>query len=254
MSGLVPIETPHLPKGKVGLVVIGERYRALLADALEQRGTEVLWLPDAPGADPRLAGHADLSVLHLGGDRLVAAKGDRIVNLLTNRGFSVQETDREFSAGYPRDCGLNGCLVGRRFLHRLSLTDGAVLRALPAQVRRIDAAQGYARCSVCIADERSIVTSDPGIAKAAALDGMEVLQIHPGFVELPGFDTGFLGGASFRLSETELAFTGRLDGHPDRARIESFLSARGVRPVYLTERPVFDIGSAIPLLAYSGLP
>ena len=51
----------------------------------------------------------------------------------------------------------------------------------------------------------------------------------------------------FKLSPERMAFTGRLDLHPDRARIEAYLRGRGVEPVYLTERPAFDIGSAVPL-------
>ena len=66
---------PHLPIGRVGLVVIGERYRARLAGALGALGVEALWLPDARSVDPRLAGHADLRVLHLGGRRIVSACG-----------------------------------------------------------------------------------------------------------------------------------------------------------------------------------
>ena len=76
---------------------------------------------------------------------------------------------------------------------------------------------------------------------------MDVLEIEPGHILLPGFDTGFIGGATFKLSAHELAFTGELDGHPDRPAIEAFLEARGVEPVYLTTQPAFDIGSAVPL-------
>lgn len=73
-----------------------------------------------------------------------------------------------------------------------------------------------------------------------------MLRIRPGYIELAGFDTGFIGGAAFRISERALAFTGRLDSHPDRADIEAFLRSRGIEPVYLTDRPAFDIGSAVP--------
>ena len=77
---------------------------------------------------------------------------------------------------------------------------------------------------------------------------MDVLGIRPGFIELEGFDTGFIGGAAFRISERALAFTGQLDSHPDKAKIEAYLRSRGIEPVYLTERPAFDIGSAVLLI------
>ena len=107
--------------------------------------------------------------------------------------------------------------------------------------------QGYAKCCACVVNEGAMITSDTGIAKAAARHGVDVLRIRPGYIELEGFDTGFIGGASFKISPERLAFTGRLDAHPDVARIESFLRERGVEPVYLTDSPAFDIGSAVPL-------
>ena len=107
--------------------------------------------------------------------------------------------------------------------------------------------QGYAKCCACVVNEGAMITSDTGIAKAAARHGVDVLRIRPGYIELAGFDTGFIGGTAFRISERALAFTGRLDAHPDRADIEAFLRSRGIEPVYLTDRPAFDIGSAVPL-------
>ena len=107
--------------------------------------------------------------------------------------------------------------------------------------------QGYAKCSMLVVDERSIITQDAGIARAARGIGLNVLEIMPGYVALDGFEYGFLGGAGFKPAAGIIAFTGTLDAHPDRLRILTFLAARGVSAVYLTGLPVFDIGSAIPI-------
>lgn len=243
------IELPNLPRGRVSLLAVGERYRERLEKPLSSTVSEVLWLPDNSQVDSRLAGHADLMLIHLGRGRVVCSEvGDSIVNNLTNRGFEVTRAIMEQRPEYPFDCNLNGCSVGDRFIHRHDVTDPAVLRALPQSTRYIDVAQGYSKCSVCVVDEHSVITSDAGIAKSAALYGIEALEIEQGFIELAGFDSGFIGGSAFKLSEHELAFTGNLDAHPDRDRIIRFLAGRGISPVFLTERPIFDIGSAIPLL------
>ena len=83
------VNVPHLPEGKVGLIAIGERYRERLGRALDARGIEVIWLPDARDVDARLAGHADLSLLHLGGNRLVSACGDAVSDALSSLGFEL---------------------------------------------------------------------------------------------------------------------------------------------------------------------
>ena len=44
-----------------------------------------------------------------------------------------------------------------------------------------------------------------------------------------------------------MAFTGVINDEAQKARIENFLNRRGISAVYLTERTLFDIGSAIPI-------
>lgn len=242
------IKTPHLPQGRVGLAVLGEKYRTELAGPLERQGVDALWSPENTRVDRRLSGHADLCLFHAGGSTVVSSAGETVNSELERRGFDVRTARNEVAGEYPGDAGLNGCLLGKRFLHNLKVSDPELLAALPGDIRRINLRQGYARCSVCVVDEGAAVTSDLGLARAAGADGVSVLLIRPGFIELSGFEYGFIGGASFKLSEGELAFTGRLEHHPDWERIESFLLERGVRPVFLTDKPAFDIGSAVPLM------
>lgn len=242
--------SPHLPQKMVGLAAAGERYRARLAPAFKALGIDVIWLPDAPGADPRLAGHADLSMLHMGGDLIISSCGGEIVNNLTNRGFRVLDAPGP-GKSYPEDCRLNACIVGSRFIHRLDVTAEAALENA-AGLELVDCAQGYAKCCVCVVDSRSIITSDHGIAGAARKHGIDALEIRPGYIELEGFGYGFIGGASFKLSPYELAFTGRLDGHPDYNIIVDYLKARNIRPVYLSDGRAFDVGSILPLIEKQG--
>ena len=237
--------TPHLPKRKVGLMAIGKRYAPRLAAPLRKLGVDVLWLPDAPDTDSHLAGHADLSMIHLGAELVVTGCGDDIVNNLTNRGFKAIRTEGPGNS-YPEDCTLNACIVGSKLIHRLDVTSRTVLGALP-YCEKINVAQGYAKCCTCVVDESSIITSDRGIATAVSDKDIDVLLIAPGYIELEGFDYGFIGGASFKLSADSMAFTVRLDAHPDYHNIISFLTDRGIRPVFLTSGTAFDIGSALPL-------
>ncbi len=239
------VHIPHLPIKKVGLLAIGERYGKALEGALESLDIEAFWLPDAPYADRRLAGHTDLQLLHLGADKLVSSLGESCVNFLTNRGFKVSTVPGP-GAEYPKDCALNACIAGGMIFHRRDLTP-YIIKDLVPQLKPVNIAQGYAKCCTCVIDERSVITSDHGIAKAAAAHGLAVLEIRQGYIELAGFDYGFIGGASFKLSAHELAFTGRMDAHPDWPRIAEFLAQRGIEPLFLTGGTAFDIGSAVPL-------
>lgn len=221
---------------------IGEKYRERLEWPLAALGVCAFWLPDNPNVDTRLSGHADLMLLDLGGGRVLT-----YLDSLPDIGLEVVKVEGQGRV-YPEDARLCACVVGRFCIHDFRISDPHITGFERIQVR-----QGYARCSTCVVDERSVITSDAGIAKAAARHGIDVLGIRPGYIELEGFDTGFIGGASFKISPDRLAFTGRLDSHPDVARIKSFLRERGVEPVYLTDNPAFDIGSAVPLTAAAGI-
>ncbi len=231
-------------------MVIGARYLPRLSDVLNALGIRVLGLPDNPFGDPRLAGHADLSLAHLGFGRFLLAgylreKGGELVNNLTMRGAFVQYSGREQRREHPHDAALNACIVGNSVICDPRKTEAALWDQTGR--RRIAVRQGYAKCAVCPVDERSIVTADRGIASAAQKHGLNVFPAKPGYIELEGFDTGFLGGAAFKLSKGLMAFTGHLKEHPSRRGIEAFLSERSVEPVYITSGPAFDIGSAVLL-------
>ena len=228
------------------MLAIGGRYRALLEKGLScYVNAPVLWLPDNPNVDSRLAGHADLSMF-VGTNVLVVARGiyPYIVNKLTHHGYDVIASSAQ-STEYPRDAGLCICRTGRYTVYNPKTVDPLTLDYLDPE--RIAVNQGYARCSVCVVSENAIITSDHGIATVAAKAGLDVLEITPGHIILDGFDYGFIGGASFKVSPTELAFTGILDHHPDKAAILDFMKKYGVAPVYLTNNPIFDVGGAVLL-------
>ncbi len=145
---------------------------------------------------------------------------------------------------YPADVPLCICATGRYTIYNKYTAYGPAVTAaggIPVHVR-----QGYTRCAAAIVDERSIVTADASVSRAAKNVGMDVLTITPGHIILDGYDTGFIGGASFMIEDT-MYFTGTLDEHPDKERIVRFVTEHGKRPVFLTDRPIFDIGGAIPV-------
>ena len=90
------IKTPHLPQGKVGLAAFGAKYREILEKPLQNLGITPLWLPDNEAVDPRLAGHADLMLLHLGGARVVTSCGGEIPQTL---GASASRSSARRSRG-----------------------------------------------------------------------------------------------------------------------------------------------------------
>lgn len=245
------VETPNLPVC-ASTVIIGEKYCNILQNGVGKLGINILSMPDNPYVDDRLSGHADLSVLHLGGDRLLLApylKGSSFSRQLEDRGFDIQFAAIEQSALYPNDAQMNVCILGDKVIYNPKTVPDTIVKCLTTGDRavQISSRQGYSRCSMCVVSDNAIITADEGICRSAEAHGVDVLKIRPGYIDLPGFDYGFIGGASFKISDTKLAFTGRLDKHPDAERIIDFASLHNVDIVYITDNPAFDIGGAVPI-------
>ena len=144
------------------------------------------------------------------------------------------------SCVYPRDIGLNAAVVGDYLICNVKYTDETVLEHAD---KIIDVKQGYAKCSVCMVDENSIITSDAGIYSAAKKNNIEVLLISKGHITLDGYNYGFIGGCSGLISKNKLAFTGSIAVHPDYEKIKKFCEGRGVEIVSLSNEKLYDYGS-----------
>jgi hypothetical protein len=145
---------------------------------------------------------------------------------------------------YPDDAIFCAACTGKYYIHNLDITLPDHLEKAEAMAMvPVHVEQGYAKCNIVIVDEESIITSDAGVAKACREAGMDVLEVTPGHVELPGFDTGFLGGASGRLGD-EIIFHGDITKHPDFDDIFTFIEGKGLTCKWF-DFPLKDIGSIL---------
>lgn len=241
------IVSPNLPQGRVKRVAYGAFYAPKLQKPLEMLGISSVLLPDNPLVDERLRGHADLSLCALGNGTFIVTQSVLSHSEFKNKANILLNSSPQ-SAVYPLDAGLNAAVFGKTALHRLDITDERLKAELKTLgFKLINVRQGYTKCSVCILDETHIITQDAGIAAAAQENGIEALLIRAGGIILNGFGEGFVGGAAFKLSADTVAFTGSLEMHPDAAEIHSYICALGMKSVYITDEPCFDVGSVIPL-------
>ena len=245
------IEAPNLPSGNVDKLIIGQKYAGLLEKTLINHGISPIFIPNNPNVDDRMSGHADMSMLHVGGRKVVLAdylKDTGFAHEMMEAGFDVIVSNTRQGLKYPRDCGLNVCMAGKYVIYNPDTVYDDIDNFLTIDgLIKIPSRQGYSRCSVCVVDGQSIITADEGVGKAAAGAGMDVLMVKTNLVSLDGYNCGFIGGATFKLSKCKLAFTGIISDEKEKQRIENFIAERNVIPKYLTEEKLFDIGSAIPL-------
>lgn len=225
-------------------LVVGEIYRKKLEKPLISNGLDVFWLPNNSKIDKRLSGHADLSVFNYKNTVIIAdyLREDILVKKLTNMGYNVIVSDIQQADKYPGDINLCAAVVGDKLLHCIKYTDPAIT-ALGLKCCNIN--QGYTRCCSLII-KNSIITSDKGMARAAAENGIEHLLIDEAGIILEGFDNGFIGGASF-VSDGTVYFTGDILKHNSGQSIMDFIVDKQYSVCCLTNEQLFDIGGAVVL-------
>lgn len=242
------IQSPNLPETAVRHVLIAESVVAQLGDSLAAHGVCAIPAPKTLSLPYRVNDHADMNCRPLGGKELLVFRDAVLPPQLNEAGLHPVAAASTGGNRYPEDAALNALLISGFAFHKTDITDPRLKQALDMRgYTAIHVTQGYTACSTAIVDAFSLITADEKIAAAAEQAGFDVLKIAPGFIELPGYDYGFLGGACGKLGPDRLAFTGRLDRHPDSRRILDFLAARGITPVYLTDRPCFDCGGILPV-------
>jgi len=181
-----------------------------------------------PGVDPRINDHADLIYCRLKGN--ICFFGD----------------PNKLETTYPGDCIYNAAIVGHYLVHKEGLTDPELLenaRKMIPQLELITVNQGYTKCNCLVVDNKHVITSDQGIAKALNFKDIEVLLIQPGHIILDGFDTGFIGGASGKVGEY-IVFNGDITAHPDYVAIKEFIESCGLK-IKDFSWPLKDIGSIV---------
>ena len=245
------VKIPNLPSGRIELVAAGEDYAEEIGNALLPFGIKTLVCEDNSFVDARLRSHIDLSVFHQDENSFVlsqAVSNSEFAKKLRLLGAEITVSTQKQSSDYPKDAILCALSNGDRIFHNKKCCDKSITDTCGDSFIHVN--QGYAKCAVCLVSKTAAITSDSGLAEAMTKEGIDVLKIAPGGIMLSGFEEGFIGGASFKISSDIIAFTGNLNSHPSKSDIECFLRLHGVTPIYLTDRPIFDIGSVVPVTEF----
>jgi len=228
-------------------VLVSSSLPATCRRALALRGCEVIPLPPFQGLPAPVASHPDLLVARLPSGALLLSKAyyESASALFDSLGLPLCLEEQCQGERYPQDVLLDALAVGQTLYGKKTATSPR----LCAQYRRfVEVRQGYARCSVALLSEKAAITADKGLADALTNDGLDVLRITPGQIALPGYDTGFLGGAGGDLGDGTYVFFGDLSCHPDGERIRAFAKKHQKSAVSLATGALGDYGGLLCLI------
>lgn len=239
--------SPRLPGRQVKLALVSGEY-PFLALRLQELGIGAIETFPDPRLPTPVRFHPDMQVCILGNEHLFVLQETDTLKQLKASGIDGEETERKPGSSYPRDVLCNAFVLDGFLVGNMDAVDPRIRNAADEiGLRQLTVRQGYAACSTVLVNRNSAITADPGIASALTRAGIKVLSIRPGFIELPGYDSGFLGGCCGLLAPDQMAFTGALASHPDGDAIQSFLKAHGVGVLELWDGPLLDVGGILPL-------
>lgn len=211
-------------------IYLSHNANSQFKEYLSNQGHVLEEIPDCAATYPGISSHPDLFLCKMG---------------IEEDSPIIRIDSALLGYHYPENIRMNGVYLKHYFIHNLHHTDSRILDMLKINdLTPIHVKQGYTKCNIVIVDERSIITSDEGIAKILRSYPIDVLLITPEHVVLTGFPYGFLGGASGCL-KSEILFHGNLAAHPDFLVITRFIEARGKKVTYFPNFPLTDIGSVI---------
>lgn len=206
---------------------------------------EVFAVPPDPRLAPPVATHPDMLFFCDGKNLITDHTYYRRNEALFSTALADTDTvllpsDGRREASYPYDIAFNALCVGR-YLFCYEKYTSRHIRALPYEI--VNIRQGYAACSTLVLSDSCLVTADPSVQKAASKRNLDVVRIRPEGILLPGYGSGFLGGASAVVGRT-VYFFGDPSTHPDFARIEEACQACGYGMRVLGNGPLTDFGGA----------
>lgn len=223
------------------------RITQLEFNNLSQYG-KVLKCPPCNSIYESIKGHPDILLKVINNNKIVFHKDipSSFIKKLFHLNLEITYAKKSLTGKYPYDIILNSVDLGNIFLHNLKFTDENLLNLVSTK-KLINVNQGYTKCSTAIINDNAVITSDIGIGSTLAKEGIDVLLLPPGHIELPGLNYGFIGGTCGLISENLIAFYGELDTYKYSKEIKIFLKKHSVDYLNLGKGNLIDRGSILSI-------
>lgn len=211
---------------------------------------DVIQLPPDTALPAPVWGHSDLMIFRLEKYLVTRLKyyyiAAREIDMICKKaGLKLLLADSAVGIKYPNDCGFCAAVSGKNLICRRPSTDREILGlASELGYKILNVPQGYTKCSCAVLSDGAIITADRGISAVTLKNGIDTLLISEGYIDLPGYSYGFIGGCT-GLCDNKLYFCGDLTSHPDADAIIAFAKKHETECVSLGSGRLYDVGSLI---------
>ncbi len=240
------VQAPNLPHNQLKHCLIGSKYTEEISE-LQRLGVTCIPLVKNTALDNEINNHADILCCNLGNGEILVNHNSIGESKLKEIGY-MPIFINNIKSPYPYDISINCAVICNKFICNKAHTNAYIKEFIAKNnCDLIHTNQGYSRCNLCIVNANAIITEDSGLASLLKKYQFDVLEITAGDVYLSDKHYGFLGGATGKLSESEIYFSGDLSAHKDYNQIIAFLNKHNVKAVFNKNRKLSDFGGFIQL-------
>ncbi len=242
------VKNPNIPQNRVSKVIMSDFFPKFTAE-MERLGISVVTPGRLDDITLSESFHSDMNVCHLGNNKFIAAKNNfYLINKLKELNADVTLSAYDISGQYPQAAALNVCIIGNSLICNTKSVDKNILGFCRRNSYKIlHTNQGYTKCSSAVISDSAIITSDESIYNICIKNKIDVLKISSGYIELVGYNYGFIGGACGLINKNTLAFCGNIKTHKNYENIRDFSKNYGVSLISLSGGPLCDIGGILPI-------
>ena len=230
------------------MIIVDNKIRKIETDKLKDLGYEIFYINNNPNLYFEISGHQDIHCCKIK-NTLISAPNTIIPNSI--KGNSI------LTSKYPFDIPYNICIFGNYAIHNFKYTDSKIMELLDYyNYKKININQGYAKCSIAVIDDNSVIVTDKKIAKILSSNGIEVLLISD-FVnsniklyqdkELNYSSMhGFIGGAISRIDDY-IFISGDLKKFDIDNKIRDFITKRNLTLIDFEGLDIIDYGGILKI-------
>ncbi|MBQ8603727.1 MAG: hypothetical protein IJ410_02630 [Oscillospiraceae bacterium] len=209
---------------------------------MEELGFECIEVVKSACVSGPISAHSDVLYQKLNNSVIIASACQRgNFGYLAASGYTVIECEN-LKPGYTTESLLN-FIINNEYIIYNPKTALNVNRDL----KRIEVKQGYTKCSTVCVNSGAYITDDESIYKILTENKIDCLKIEKGDIRLDGYNYGFIGGASVKLNDKEILFFGDIKNKKDKASVVNFLNKYGMKAIFIENKKMTDIGSALIL-------
>jgi len=224
-------------------ILVGNTISAKCEDALNSFGYNVVKLPRFNKLQEYVSNHADMLIFY-DGERIITHNGyfEENKTLFASLGIEIVLSDERMEKAYPFDILFNAVLTKEGILFSKSEYTSELIKRRAKKI--IEVKQGYTACSTCRVSDNAFITTDSGLYKAYLQCGIDSILVSKDDIVLPGYDCGFIGGASVVIGDL-VCFFGDIKKYRDYGIIYDFVRKHDKDIFSLSDEKLTDVGGAV---------